>query len=124
MASVGQKDTKPELLVRRALHKLGYRFRLHVRELPGRPDIVLPKYGVVFEVKGCFWHNHFCPAARFPSTNLEYWVPKLIRNRERDASNERKLRQMGWSVHSLWECRLIRYSPQELANVLSRCLQG
>jgi DNA mismatch endonuclease (patch repair protein) len=106
MSRIRSKDTKPEMLVRKALHRLGFRFRLHVRDLPGRPDIVLPKYRIIIQVKGCFWHGHTCRDGRFPKSNREYWVPKLLRNKERDISNERKLRRMSWSVRTLWECRI------------------
>jgi DNA mismatch endonuclease, patch repair protein len=125
MASVGQKNTTPELLVRRALHKLGYRFRIHVHELPGCPDVVLPSRGVILQVKGCFWHGHSCSRGKnLPKTNSAYWIPKLARNHQRDTANERRLRRMGWSVHSLWECKLGKYSPEELDRVLHRILQS
>ena len=101
MSRIRSKDTKPEMLVRKALHRLGFRFRLHVRDLPGRPDIVLPKYGVVIQVKGCFWHGHTCRDGRLPKSNRGYWVPKLLGNKERDIYNERKFRRMGWSVRIL-----------------------
>lgn len=114
MSRIRSTDTKPEMLVRKALHKLGFRFRLHVRDLPGRPDIVLPKYRTVIQVKGCFWHGHDCPDGRLPKSNREYWVPKLTRNRERDKSNERKLRKLGWSVHCLWECHIFKCRQNQL----------
>lgn len=106
MSLIRSKDTKPEMLVRRTLHRLGFRFRLHVRSLPGCPDIVMPKYGKIIEVKGCFWHGHTCRGGRLPKSNRAYWIPKLLQNCQRDRSNERKLRLLGWSVHSVWECRL------------------
>ncbi len=106
MSRIRSKDTKPEMLVRRALHGLGFRFRLHVRTLPGCPDIVLPKHGTIIQVKGCFWHGHTCRDGRFPRSNSAYWTPKLLKNASRDRLNERKLRRLGWSVRSVWECRL------------------
>jgi DNA mismatch endonuclease (patch repair protein) len=106
MSRIRSKDTKPEMLVRKALHRLGFRFRLHMRELPGRPDIVLPKYRTVIQVKGCFWHGHSCPDGRLPKSNRDYWVPKLLGNRRRDLANDRKLRRLGRSVHNLWERRV------------------
>lgn len=106
MSRIRSKDTKPEMLVRRELHRLGFRFRLHVRGLPGKPDIVLPKHRTVIQVKGCFWHGHTCIDGRIPKSNREYWVPKLLNNRRRDSSNDRKLRRLGWSVRNLWECRI------------------
>jgi DNA mismatch endonuclease (patch repair protein) len=106
MARIRSKNTKPEMLVRSALHRLGFRFRLHMRGLPGCPDIVLPKYSTIIQVKGCFWHWHTCRDGKIPKSNRAYWAPKLLKNRERDRSNECKLRRLGWSVHSVWECRL------------------
>lgn len=119
MSRIRSKDTKPEMLVRKALHRLGFRFRLHVRDLPGRPDIVLPKYKTIIQVKGCFWHGHTCRDGRLPKTNREYWVPKLLRNKQRDISNERKLRRLGWSVRNLWECRICAFSQESLDEVLT-----
>jgi DNA mismatch endonuclease (patch repair protein) len=124
MSRIRSKDTKPEMLVRKALHRLGFRFRLHGRDLPGRPDIVLPKYQVIIQVKGCFWHGHTCIDGRMPKSNREYWVPKLLRNKERDISNDRKLRRMGWSVRNLWECRICAISPERLDELLTRALHN
>jgi len=122
MAQIRSKDTRPELLVRGALHRLGFRYRLHVRELPGRPDIVLPKLRKIIEVKGCFWHGHNCVDGRVPKSNREYWKPKLLRNQMRDRSNVRKLRRLGWSVSCLWECRIYKLSQRELEEFLARML--
>jgi DNA mismatch endonuclease (patch repair protein) len=124
MARIRSVDTKPEMLVRRALHRLGFRFRLHVRGLPGRPDIVLPKYRTVIQVKGCFWHGHTCRDGRLPKSNRDYWVPKLLQNRRRDRTNERKLRVLGWSVRNLWECRICGLSRVGLDRRLTRMFQG
>jgi DNA mismatch endonuclease (patch repair protein) len=102
-----QKDTKPELLVRRCLHAMGYRFRLHRRDLPGRPDIVLPRYRTVIQVHGCFWHQHpGCKLASVPQTRREYWLPKLAGNLERDAVSTKALEALGWRVVTLWECNI------------------
>jgi DNA mismatch endonuclease (patch repair protein) len=122
MSRIRSKDTKPEMLVRKALHRLGFRFRLHALSLPGRPDIVLPKYKTIIQVKGCFWHGHACRGGRQPKSNRDYWIPKLVGNRERDLSNERKLRQLGWSVHSLWECRLRRWGQPALEAFILRAV--
>jgi len=124
MSRIRSKDTKPEMLVRKALHRLGFRFRLHVRGLPGKPDIVLPKYGTVIQVKGCFWHGHTCIDGRIPKSNRDYWVPKLAKNKERDLANGRKLRRLGWSVRSLWECRVCSLSPEGMDRLLTNMLQG
>ncbi len=107
MAGIRGKDTKPEMVVRRFLHRLGFRYRLHRRDLPGRPDIVLSKYRTVVEVKGCFWHRHQgCPFAYVPKSNRKFWQEKLNGNRERDRRNLRKLNELGWRVIEIWECEL------------------
>lgn len=107
MAAVHSRNTTPELRVRRLLRDMGYGYRLHVRDLPGRPDIVLKKYDkAVIEIRGCFWHLHECDNCRPPSRNVEFWMTKLSRNRERDEANERALRELGWRVLVLWECEL------------------
>jgi len=105
MASIHSKDTKPELTVRRYLYSHGYRFRKNVRRLPGSPDIVLRKYGIVIFVHGCFWHGHETHI-HIPKSNKEYWAAKIARNRRRDEECKEKLRQMGWSVITVWECQL------------------
>lgn len=124
MARIRSVDTQPEMIVRRALHRLGFRFRLHARNLPGRPDIVLPKYRTVIQVKGCFWHGHCCVDGHIPKSNVNYWAPKLLRNRERDRTNDRKLRRLGWSVRSLWECRISAFSQAKLDSMLLRILNN
>jgi DNA mismatch endonuclease, patch repair protein len=106
MASVRQRDTAPELALRKALHAIGLRFRVNVRRLPGSPDIVLPKYGALVFVHGCFWHGHHCAAGRPPATRAEYWVEKLGRNRQRDRRQAAGLRRLGWRVLTVWECQL------------------
>lgn len=110
MARVKAKNSKPEMLVRSYLHRRGLRFRLHVKELPGKPDIVLPKYRTVVFVNGCFWHRHpdpNCKLARMPKSNTEYWECKLSGNRERDIQNYAKLKKLGWRVFNIWECQLL-----------------
>lgn len=107
MRQVRGRDTKPELLVRRWLHRAGFRFRLHRSDLPGKPDIVLPRYGVVIFVHGCFWHGHkACPRSALPTSNRLYWETKITRNIGRDRRNQRQLRRLGWRVMTLWECHL------------------
>lgn len=96
----------PELAIRRMLHALGYRFRLHRKDLPGKPDLVFPSRRAVLFVHGCFWHQHQnCKIARIPRTNLDYWVPKLARNVERDAQNQKLLAASGWRSMIVWECQ-------------------
>ena len=106
MSKVRSEDTKPEIKVRKLLHGMGYRFRLHRRDLPGKPDIVLPKYKTVVFVNGCFWHG--CPTCRHasvrPKANADYWNRKLDRNLQRDRENYAKLTELGWRVVIVWEC--------------------
>lgn len=107
MAGIRGKNTKPEMLVRRFLHRSGFRFQLHRKDLPGRPDIVLPRYRTVVEVRGCFWHRHEnCRFAYTPKSNRAFWEAKLNGNRERDLRNLQKLRELGWRVIEVWECEL------------------
>lgn len=107
MGRVKGQNTRPEKLVRSLLHRMGYRFRIQRADLPGRPDIVLPKYHAVIFVHGCYWHRHDCPnGKRLPKTRLDFWLPKLEGNRLRDVKNQEKLVQMGWKVLILWECML------------------
>jgi DNA mismatch endonuclease, patch repair protein len=105
MAAVKSKDTTPELFVRRLVHSLGYRYRLHVRDLPGTPDMVFPRLRKVINVNGCFWHLHGCPRCRIPSSRRDYWVKKLQRNAARDKRTQRELQRSGWKVLVLWECQ-------------------
>jgi DNA mismatch endonuclease (patch repair protein) len=106
MRAVKSGDTTPELIVRRLVHSLGYRFRLHRCDLPGKPDLVLPRVGKAIQVHGCFWHRHHCEAGRStPATRLDYWCAKFSGNVARDQRNLRTLRRMGWSVLVVWECQ-------------------
>jgi DNA mismatch endonuclease (patch repair protein) len=123
MALVRPKDTKPELTVRRLVHGMGYRYRLHRRDLPGTPDLVFPGRGKVIFVHGCFWHRHkLCPLARLPKSRAEFWLPKLTANKERDARNLLALRALGWSVLTIWECQL--NDTVKLANRVRRFLNA
>lgn len=106
MSRIRSKDTKPEEKVRKYLFAQGFRYRKNVRKLPGCPDIVLPKYKTVIFVQGCFWHMHDCGRFHWPSSNQDYWRPKILRNVERDAVNKEKLESMGWHVLTVWECEL------------------
>ena len=112
MRAVKSKNTKPEMIVRKTLHALGYRYRLNVKTLPGSPDLVFPKYRAVIFVHGCFWHGHACKrGARLPKTNQDYWRKKIARNVARDAKNSEALRALGWRVITLWECELNSFDP-------------
>lgn len=107
MRAVRSKDTAPEMLVRRAAHALGLRFRLYRRDLPGCPDLVFAKWRTVIFVNGCFWHGHpGCRKSKMPASNVEFWRAKLENNIRRDAENHRRLREMGWNVAVLWACGL------------------
>ncbi len=106
MSRVKGRNTRPELIVRRLLHAMGYRFRLHAADLPGKPDIVLPRHGKIVQVHGCFWHGHKgCSRATRPQSNVEFWAQKIDGNKVRDARTERQLRRLGWSVLTVWECQ-------------------
>jgi DNA mismatch endonuclease (patch repair protein) len=107
MALIRSKDTKPELLVRRMARTCGHKFRLHVSDLPGKPDLVFPKLRKVIFVHGCYWHRHpGCALARLPKSKLRFWVPKLTENRRRDLRNIARLRRDKWKVSVVWECQL------------------
>ena len=107
MARVRSKNSRPELFVRKLIFALGYRYRLHVRDLPGRPDLVFRKLRKVIFVHGCFWHRHgACALARMPKSRLDFWMPKLNGNKERDRRVRRALTRLGWSVLTVWECQL------------------
>jgi DNA mismatch endonuclease (patch repair protein) len=121
MASIRGKNTKPELRVRSAIHALGYRFRLHRKDLPGRPDIILPRLKLAIFVHGCFWHCHDCRWGRVvPATRPEFWAAKRAGNVERDATKQVTLRELGWKVATIWECQT--RTPQELSDALRAIL--
>lgn len=107
MSQIRSKGNKPEEIVRKYLFSQGFRYRKNVKSLPGCPDIVLPKYKTIIFVNGCFWHMHEgCKRSVLPSTNQDYWIPKLTRNKDRDVINKEKLESMGWRVLVIWECEL------------------
>lgn len=121
MARVRGKDTKPELIIRSILHHMGYRFRLHRSDLPGNPDVVLPKHKKVIFVHGCFWHGHKgCPRSKRPSTNQNFWNNKLDKTIERDTHNINKLIKLGWEPLIIWECEV--KAPESLSKKLSEFL--
>jgi DNA mismatch endonuclease (patch repair protein) len=116
MAGITGKNTKPELIVRKYLHRRGFRFRLHDKRLPGRPDLVFPKYRAVVQVHGCFWHQHRgCDFAYMPKTRVRFWRAKLGGNSSRDKRNNAALRRRGWRVATIWECEI--QNEKALANV-------
>lgn len=129
MGRVRNKDTKPELLVRRLVHSMGYRYRLHSGKLPGRPDMVFSGRRKVIFVHGCFWHRHgevcpvaVCPLTRTPKSRLDFWVSKFEKNKERDARNQAELREMGWDYLVVWECQT--RDVDELESRVGRFLDG
>ena len=125
MSRIRSKDTLPELAVRKYLFSLGYRYRLHLRTLPGSPDIVLPKYRTAIQVRGCFWHSHSCMKGKVPENNRKYWQKKLSRNRERDKDNDTRLKKIGWDVVTLWECAVMdKVKIRSRMNQLQRKLKG
>jgi len=118
MSGIGGKNTAPELIVRRYLHRAGFRFRLHRKDLPGRPDVVLPRYQIAILVHGCFWHRHSgCRYATTPTSNREFWSAKFAQNVARDRRNVRDLRRRGWTPIVMWECSL---TPSRLAALARR----
>lgn len=123
MAQIKGKDTKPEVLVRSILHRAGYRFRKNVKRLPGKPDIVLPKYRTVIFVHGCFWHRHKgCKDATTPKSNKVFWKKKFERNVSNDRKNQRDLQKLGWKIVTIWECQLKR--PDKIQCRPDRLLAG
>ena len=121
MSRIRSTNTKPEKIVRSILHSMGYRFRLHRRELPGEPDVVLPRYKTVIFIHGCFWHRHQgCKYKTTPKTNSEFWKQKFMSNVKRDQKNQRRLRETGWNVIALWQCELrdVRNTALKLSKAL------
>lgn len=121
MSGIKGKNTKPELLIRRGLHHGGFRFRLHDRSLPGKPDIVLARHKAVIFVHGCFWHGHNCHLFKWPKTNADFWIKKIDRNRQIDQESHRRLLELGWRHASIWECALRGKSRRPLDEVLLQC---
>ncbi len=117
MAAIRGKNTGPELLIRKALHARGFRYRLHTALL-GKPDLVLPRWNAVVFVHGCFWHGHDCPMFRWPATRTEFWHNKIGRNRVRDAAVECALKGCGWRVATVWECALKGRGRMSLADII------
>jgi DNA mismatch endonuclease (patch repair protein) len=127
MASVRQKNTGAELLLRKRLHGIGLRYRLHDRSLPGSPDLVFPRFHAVVFVHGCYWHSHGCYRSTVPETRHEFWIEKFQRNRSRDQRNENSLLHSGWRVLAVWECALLGKSalpPNEVTGRIHAWLHG
>jgi DNA mismatch endonuclease (patch repair protein) len=127
MSGIRGRDTGPERLIRSALHSLGFRFRLHSKSVPGRPDLVLPRYGAAVFVHGCFWHGHDCSLFRLPSTRRQFWRAKIRRNAERDVEVALQLEQLGWRHLTIWECAFRgpgQIGVEETANRASRWIMS
>ena len=125
MSRIRAKDTSPELQIRKGLHALGFRYRLHDRKLPGKPDLVFPRYKSVIFVNGCFWHGHTCHLFRWPASNEGYWKPKICRTIERDCVNHALLKECGWRVLVIWECAFrgrFRFSMEDVIEMASEWL--
>lgn len=121
MSGIRGKDTKPEMILRRGLHALGFRFRLHDKRLPGKPDLVFPKYRAVIFAHGCFWHGHDCHLFKWPSSRPEFWLAKINRNREADARSEALLAQDGWRQCIVWECAMKGRTRLPLEDLIAEC---
>ena len=121
MAGIRSINTKPEMIVRGGLHRAGFRFRLHDRRLPGKPDVVFAKYAAVLFVHGCFWHGHDCHLFKWPATRTDFWRAKIDRNRERDAASVAELHDLGWRVGIVWECAIKGRTRMPLEGVISIC---
>ena len=106
MSKISGKNTKPEILVRKFLFSKGFRYRINVKTLPGKPDIVLPKYKTVIFINGCFWHGHNCKKGKLPSSNIDFWKEKISNNKSRDAKNSDLLVKLGWKVIIIWQCEI------------------
>jgi DNA mismatch endonuclease (patch repair protein) len=120
MARVHSTGTSPEMKVRRAIHRAGFRFRLHRADLPGKPDLVFPRFRLVVFVHGCFWHWHGCKRSRMPATNRDYWTRKIARNVERDQRNQQRLIDLDWEVRIIWECELAAGIDAAIAELRNR----
>lgn len=124
MKRVRRSDTKPEVTLRKELHRLGFRYVIGDKRLPGTPDLVFPKYKAAVFVHGCFWHGHGCRQGRSPSSNVEYWKPKIAANRARDDRKEQLLKEQGWRVFTVWECELKSASLQAVVSQLAQSLMS
>jgi DNA mismatch endonuclease (patch repair protein) len=123
MSGIKGKDTKPEMILRQGLHKLGFRYLLHDRRLPGKPDMVFPRFRAVIFAHGCFWHGHTCHLFKWPSTREEFWQNKINRNKEVDQSNTFRLKEMGWRIAIVWECSLKGKFRMTSEEVIVLCAQ-
>ncbi len=121
MAGIRGKNTKPEMILRRGLHRLGFRYQLHRSDLPGKPDLVFPKHRAVLFAQGCFWHGHNCHLFKWPKSREEFWREKIRQNQQRDRGAIERLRADGWRVGEVWECGVKGRERLPLSDVLARC---
>jgi DNA mismatch endonuclease (patch repair protein) len=121
MAGIKGKNTKPELLIRKSLHKAGFRYRLHDKKLAGKPDLVFPKYKAVLFIHGCFWHGHDCRLFKWPSSRIEFWKEKIFRNQSLDKRSMEQLTEDGWRVGIVWECSIKGKGKKGLATIVESC---
>jgi DNA mismatch endonuclease (patch repair protein) len=121
MSGIRGKDTRPEIILRRGLHARGFRFQLHRRDLPGKPDLTFPKFGAVLLAHGCFWHGHDCHLFKWPATRPDFWREKIAQNKTRDEATFRALRAKAWRVGKVWECALKGRMRLEHESVIDRC---
>ena len=122
MSKISGKNTKPEILVRKFLFSKGFRYRINVKTLPGKPDIVLPKYKTIIFVNGCFWHGHNCKKGKLPSSNTGFWKEKISNNKSRDAKNSDLLVKLGWKVIIIWQCEISKIDNR--IKILNKLLEG
>lgn len=121
MAGIRGKNTKPEMTIRKGLHRRGFRFLVHDKRLPGKPDLVFPKWRSAIFVNGCFWHGHDCHLFKLPSTRTEFWRDKIAANKRRDQNALVNIEAMGWRALSVWECEIKNRSKEEIETLLFRC---
>ena len=125
MSKIGPKNSKPEIFIRKLIHNLGYRFRLHRKDLPGKPDLVFPKYRKVIFVHGCFWHGHKrCNKSKLPETNTAFWKEKISKNIKRDFANYNDLKSLGWNYLVLWQCQIKKNNIEQLKQKVVSFLNG
>lgn len=121
MSGIRAKNTKPEMIIRRGLHAMGFRFLLHDKRLPGKPDLVFPKYRAVIFVNGCFWHGHECSMFKWPKSREDFWRAKIAKNTSNDAANSEKIAEMGWRCLTIWECSIGRRIDLALPTLFEQC---
>lgn len=124
MSKISGKNTKPEIIIRKIAHNLGYRFRLHKKELPGKPDLVFTKYKKVIFVNGCFWHGHNkCSRSKLPATRKKFWEEKIAGNKKRDKANKIKLKKLGWDYLVIWQCEIKKTEYEKITEKINRFLK-